>query len=84
MTMPASGKGDLAHIDRYRQRKGLYAKELTGGPNNARHVDLLTQLLNERQLGLNVTHIDTRLDEVDGRFLYLQVSTQVAEGAKGG
>ena len=57
-------KRDLAHVNRYRQRKGLYAKDLTGGPNNARHVDLLTQLLGERQLGLNITHIDTRLDEL--------------------
>ena len=57
-------KRDLAHINRYRQQKGLYAKDLTGGPNNARHVDLLTQLLGERQLGLNITHIDTHLDEL--------------------
>ena len=57
-------KRDLAHVDRYRQWKGLCAKELTGGPNNTRHVDLLTQLLNERQLGLNITHINTCLDEV--------------------
>ena len=62
--MPVSGKEDLAHIDRYRQRKGLCAKELTGGPNNARHVDLLSQLLNERQLGLNIIHLDTRIEEV--------------------
>ena len=57
-------KKDLAHIARYRQRKGLCTKELTGGPNNARHVDLLTQLLNERQLGLNIIHLDMRIDEV--------------------
>ena len=57
-------KRDLAHIDRYRQRKGLCTKELAGGPNNTRHVDLLTQLLGERQLGLNVIHIDECLDEV--------------------
>ena len=57
-------KRDLAHVDRYRQRKGLCAKELAGSPNNARHVDLLTQLLNEGQLGLNVIHIDMCLDEV--------------------
>ena len=57
-------KRDLAHVDRYRQRKGLCTKELTGSPNNARHVDLLTQLLDEGQLGLNITHIDTHLDEV--------------------
>ena len=31
---------------------------------NACHVDLLTQLLGERQLGLNVIHIDEHLDEV--------------------
>ena len=55
---------DLPHVDRYRQRKGLCAKELTGGPNNTRHVDLLTQLLGERQLGLNIIHLDARLDEV--------------------
>ena len=57
-------KRDLAHINRYPQRKGLCTKELTGSPNNARHVDLLTQLLNERQLGLNVIHLNTRFDEV--------------------
>ena len=57
-------KRDLAHIDRYRQQKGLCAKELTGGPNNARHIDLLTQLLNERQLGLNIIHLDMRIEEV--------------------
>ena len=57
-------KKDLAHVDRYRQRKGLCAKELTGGPSNARHVDLLTQLLNERQLGLKVIHLDTHIEEV--------------------
>ena len=51
-------KRDLAHVNRYRQRKGLCAKELTGGPNNARHVDLLSQLLNEGQLGLNVIHLN--------------------------
>ena len=57
-------KRDLAHVNRYRQQKGLYAKDLTGGPNNTRHVDLLTQLFDERQLGLNITHIDTCLDEL--------------------
>ena len=57
-------KRDLAHVDRYQQRKGLCAKELTGGPNNARHVDLLSQLLNEGQLGLNIIHLDTRIEEV--------------------
>ena len=57
-------KRDLAHVDRYRQRKGLCAKELTGGPNNTRHVDLLRQLLNERQLGLNIIHLDTCIEEV--------------------
>ena len=57
-------KRDLAHVDRYQQRKGLCAKELTGGPNNARHIDLLRQLLNERQLGLNIIHLDTRIEEV--------------------
>ena len=57
-------KRDLTHIDRYRQRKGLCAKELTGSPNNARHIDLLSQLLNERQLGLNIIHLDTRIEEV--------------------
>ena len=36
---------DIGHVIRYRQRKGLNTKELVGGPNNARHVDLLTQLL---------------------------------------
>ena len=57
-------KKDLAHIDRYRQRKGLCAKELAGSPNNTRHVDLLTQLLGERQLGLNVVHINECLNKV--------------------
>ena len=57
-------KRDLAHVDRYRQRKGLCTKELTGGPNNAHHVDLLSQLLNERQLGLNIIHLDTCIEEV--------------------
>ena len=57
-------KKDLAHIDRYCQQKGLCTKELAGSPNNACQVDLLTQLLGERQLGLNVVHIDECLDEV--------------------
>ena len=57
-------KRDLAHVDRYQQRKALCTKELTGSPNNTRHVDLLTQLLNEGQLGLNIIHIDAHLDEV--------------------
>ena len=57
-------KKDLAHVDKYHQRKGLCAKELAGSPNNTRHVDLLTQLLGEGQLGLNVIHIDERVDEV--------------------
>ena len=57
-------KKDLAHVDRYRQQKGLCAKELDGSPNNARHVDLLTQLLGERQLGLNIVHIDECVDKV--------------------
>ena len=38
-------KKDIGHVVRYRQRKGLNAKELVGGPNNTRHVDLLNQLL---------------------------------------
>ena len=57
-------KRDLAHVDRYRQRKGLCTKELTGGPNNACHIDLLRQLLNEKQLGLNIIHLDMHIDEV--------------------
>ena len=57
-------KRDINHVIKYRQRKGLCAKELTSGPNNTRHVDLLTQLLNEGLLGLNITQIDTRIDEV--------------------
>ena len=57
-------KRDLAHVNSYRQRKGLCAKELTGGPNNARHVDLLSQLLNEGQLGLNINHLDSHIEEV--------------------
>ena len=57
-------KKDIPHVVRYRQRKGLCAKELTGGPNNTRHVDLLTQLLHEGQLGLNITQLDARIEEV--------------------
>ena len=57
-------KKDLVFVDKYRQRKGLCAKELVGGPNNTRHVDLLTQLMDEGQLGLNIVHIDDRIDEV--------------------
>ena len=57
-------KKDIRHIVRYRQQKGLCAKELTGGPNNMRHVDLLTQLLHEGQLGLNITQLDTRIEEL--------------------
>ena len=57
-------KKDLAHVNKYRQRKGLCTKELAGGPNNTCHVDLLTQLLGEGQLGLNIVHIDKRVDEV--------------------
>ena len=41
-----------------------WRKRRTSGPNNSRHVDLLTQLLDERQLGLNITHIDARIDEL--------------------
>ena len=37
---------------------------MAGSPNNTRHVDLLTQLLGEGQLGLNIVHIDERVDEV--------------------
>ena len=55
---------DLEHIVRYRQQKGLCTKELTGGPNNTCHVDLLTQLLHEGQLGLNITQLDARIEEV--------------------
>ena len=40
-------KKDLVFVDKYRQQKGLCAKELVGDPNNTRHVDLLTQLLDE-------------------------------------
>ena len=40
-------KKDLAHVNKYRQQRGLCAKELASGPNNTRHVDLLTQLLGE-------------------------------------
>ena len=57
-------KKDIGHVVRYRQRKGLNAKELVGGPNNTRHVDLLNQLLREGQLGLNITQLDTRIEEV--------------------
>ena len=57
-------KKDLGHVVRYRQRKGLCAKELTVGPNNMRHINLLTQLLCEGQLGLNITQLDARIEEV--------------------
>ena len=57
-------KRDLAHVNSYRQRKELCAKELTGGPNNAHHIDLLSQLLNKGQLGLNINHLDSRIEEV--------------------
>ena len=57
-------KKDLKHVIRYRQQKGLCAKELTGGPNNTCHVDLLTQLLHEGQLGLNITQLDACIEEV--------------------
>ena len=57
-------KKDLAHVDKYCQQKGLCAKELASGPNNTHHVDLLTQLLGEGQLGLNIVHIDEHVDEV--------------------
>ena len=57
-------KKDLVFVDKYHQRKGLCTKELVGGPNNTRHVDLLTQLMDEGQLGLNIVHIDDRIDEV--------------------
>ena len=57
-------KKDLVFVDRYRQQKGLCTKELAGGPNNTHHVDLLTQLMDEGQLGLNIVHIDDRIDEV--------------------
>ena len=57
-------KKDLVYVDKYRQRKGLFAKELVGGPNNTRQVDLLTQLLHKGQLGLNIVHIDERVNEV--------------------
>ena len=33
-------------------------------PNNARHVDLLSQLLNEGQLGLNINHLHSHIEEV--------------------
>ena len=55
---------DIGHVVRYQQRKGLNAKELVGGPNNTCHVDLLNQLLREGQLGLNITKLDTRIDEL--------------------
>ena len=57
-------KKDLKHVIRHRQRKGLCTKELIGSPNNTRHVDLLTQLLNEGQLGLNITQLDACIEEV--------------------
>ena len=57
-------KKDLVFVDKYRQQKGLCTKELVGGPNNTRHVDLLTQLMDEGQLGLNIVHIDDHIDEV--------------------
>ena len=57
-------KKDLGHVVRYQQRKGLCAKELTSSPNNTCHVDLLTQLLHEGQLGLNITQLNTHIEEV--------------------
>ena len=57
-------KKDLKHVVRYRQRKGLCTKELIGSPNNTHHIDLLTQLLHEGQLGLNITQLDARIEEV--------------------
>ena len=57
-------KKDLVYVDKYHQQKGLCAKELVGGPNNTRHVNLLTQLLDEGQLGLNIIHIDDCVDKV--------------------
>ena len=57
-------KKDLVFVDRYRQRKGLCAKELSGSPNNNHHVDLLAQLMGDGQLGLNIIHIDDRIDKV--------------------
>ena len=57
-------KKDLVFVDRYHQRKGLCAKELVGGPNNTRHVNLLTQLMDKGQLGLNIIHIDDRINKV--------------------
>ena len=57
-------KKDLVFVDKYCQQKGLCTKELVDGPNNTRHVDLLTQLMDEGQLVLNVVHIDDRIDEV--------------------
>ena len=58
-------KKDLVFVVKYRQRKGLCAKELVGGPNNTRHVDLLNQLLDEGQLGLNIIHMDDRIEDVE-------------------
>ena len=57
-------KKDLVYVDKYRQRKGLCTKELVSGPNNTRQVNLLTQLLHEGQLGLNIVHIDECVNEV--------------------
>ena len=57
-------KKDIGHVVRYQQRNGLNAKELVSSPNNTRHVDLLNQLLREGQLGLNITQLDTRIEEV--------------------
>ena len=57
-------KKDLVFVEKYCQRKGLCTKELIGGPNNTRHVDLLTQLMGKGQLGLNIVDIDDRIDEV--------------------
>ena len=57
-------KKDLVFVDKYRQQKGLCTKELVGHPNNTRHVDLLTQLMGEGQLGLNIVHIDDRIDKM--------------------
>ena len=62
--MLANGRKTSIFVDKYHQRKGLCAKELVGSPNNTHHVDLLTQLMDEGQLGLNIVHIDDRIDEV--------------------
>ena len=62
--MPANGGKTWPTSINHANEKDFAPRSWAGGPNNTRHVDLLTQLLGEGQLGLNVVHIDARVDEV--------------------